>query len=192
MEELKTLFGENALTYPELEALLKESGEIKLANLKSGLYVSKEKLERAEQKNAELLKKLEEANQSLSGYQELDVEGLRQAAADWEIRYHHDVEALEEKLRTQQAEEKISLALAAARAKNLVAARALIDRSALVVENGEIKGLSEQLETIVKENPYLFEGTVKNPPPPKPGGRASAVSEAERWRAEAGLPRVEP
>ena len=122
MEELKELFGENALTYPELEALLEKNGGVKLANLKSGLYVSKEKLERAEQKNGELLKRLEEAERRLAGYQGLDVDGLRQAAADWEERYRNDVSALEEKLRRQETERKIDLAVAAARAENPVAA----------------------------------------------------------------------
>ena len=187
MEELKELFGENALTYPELEALLEKNGGVKLANLKSGLYVSKEKLERAEQKNGELLKRLEEAERRLAGYQGLDVDGLRQAAADWEERYRNDVSALEEKLRRQETERKIDLAFAAARAKNLVAAKALLNRETLLPEGEEIRGLSEQLETIVRENPYLFGDAGKNPPPPRPGGQAAAMSETERWRAEAGL-----
>ena len=187
MEELKELFGENALSYPELEALLEKNGGVKLANLKSGLYVSKEKLERAEQKNGELLKRLEEAERRLAGYQGLDVDGLRQAAADWEERYRNDVSALEEKLRRQETERKIDLAFAAARAKNLVAAKALLNRETLLPEGEEIRGLSEQLETIVRENPYLFGDAGKNPPPPRPGGQAAAMSETERWRAEAGL-----
>lgn len=45
MEELKTLFGEGSLTYDEFTAKCQEQN-IKLANLGSGLYVDKAKLDR--------------------------------------------------------------------------------------------------------------------------------------------------
>lgn len=54
MEELKVLFGENALTYDEFEAKVNSAGNIKLANLKSGLYVDKAKLEKATTSYTEL------------------------------------------------------------------------------------------------------------------------------------------
>ncbi len=49
MEELKSLFGEESLSYEQLEQKLSEVGEtIKLANLKSGNYVDKAKYDKAE------------------------------------------------------------------------------------------------------------------------------------------------
>ena len=49
MEELKSLFGDESLSYEQLEQKLSEAGEtIKLANLKSGNYVDKAKYDKAE------------------------------------------------------------------------------------------------------------------------------------------------
>ncbi len=44
MEKLKALFGSDALTFEQLEEKLKDNKEIKLANLASGNYVDKAKL----------------------------------------------------------------------------------------------------------------------------------------------------
>ncbi len=46
MEKLKALFGNEALTWEQLESKLKDSKEIKLANLASGGYVDKKEIRR--------------------------------------------------------------------------------------------------------------------------------------------------
>ncbi len=51
----------------------------------------------------------------------------------------------------------IAEALLETDAKNPEILKALIDFSAITSENGEIIGLSEQLEAIRQENPFLFE-----------------------------------
>ena len=64
MEFLKAIFGDKALTYSELEAALKDSKDVKLANLAAGGYVDKEKYAALETKNktlSEQLSKLGEA-----------------------------------------------------------------------------------------------------------------------------------
>lgn len=47
MEELKALFGDQAISYEEFEKKLADSGDtIRLANLKTGMYVNKGKLDK--------------------------------------------------------------------------------------------------------------------------------------------------
>ncbi|MGN1119349.1 MAG: hypothetical protein ACI4Q4_03255 [Oscillospiraceae bacterium] len=58
MEFLKNIFGDKALTYAELEAALKDSKEVKLANLASGGYVDKGKFDALETKNKTLTEQL--------------------------------------------------------------------------------------------------------------------------------------
>lgn len=61
MEELKTLFGDNSLSYGEFEQKLAEAGEtIKLANLKSGNYVDKAKYEKLEKNYSDYKSKFNE------------------------------------------------------------------------------------------------------------------------------------
>lgn len=72
MEELKTLFGENALSYEEFEKKLGEAGEtIKLANLKSGNYVDKAKYEKLEKSVNDYQVKFDALKESTSGYEKL-------------------------------------------------------------------------------------------------------------------------
>ena len=71
MEELKSLFGEESLSYEQFEQKLGEAKEIKLANLKSGNYVDKAKFEKAEKSVEELQTKFNALSESTQGYEEL-------------------------------------------------------------------------------------------------------------------------
>jgi len=66
-----------------------------------------------------------------------------------------------ETLNTQRAEDRknaaIELALTAAGAKNIKAAKALLDLEGLEVTENGLKGLDAQLEGIKKDNDYLFQ-----------------------------------
>lgn len=81
---------------------------------------------------------------------------------------------LEEQKKTHETEVKklrmnhaVETELSKAKAKNLKAARALLDESKIVLgEDGTIAGLKEQLEAMQKDNAYLFETTT--PPATKP------------------------
>lgn len=50
----------------------------------------------------------------------------------------------------------VNVALSNAKAKNNVAVRALLDLTDAKVKDGEIKGLKDQLDAVMKENPFLF------------------------------------
>lgn len=82
----------------------------------------------------------------------------------------------------------INLALAQSGAKNIKAVRALIDESAVTLDNGELCGIDREIARVGKDCPYLF-GAIRgmNPPAPANGATAISVDESERWREEAGL-----
>jgi len=83
----------------------------------------------------------------------------------------------------------IDLALSQSGAKNIKAARALIDESAVTINNGELFGIEQEIERVGKDCPYLFGATRGfNPPAPVNGAAAISVDDSERWREEAGLP----
>ena len=83
----------------------------------------------------------------------------------------------------------IDLAIAQSGAKNVKAARALIDEDAVTLDNGVLCGMQQELERVGKDCPYLF-GAARgyNPPAPIKGTAAVSVDESEKWREEAGLP----
>ena len=159
MEQLKTLFGDRALTYGELEAALQDCKDLKLVNLAGGQYVDHAR------------------------YAELEAQ-LKEAQAGREA----DAKAFGVQLTTHKRDAGIVLALTRAQAKNLTAAKALLNLEEIAFDGDRLTGLEAQLETGMRENPFLFGGTAQNPPPPANGGAGPAGDDTTKWRLEAGLP----
>ena len=84
-------------------------------------------------------------------YDGVDVEALRQQLGTLQTKYDTDIAAV-------RRDSAIDLALSGRRAKNSKAARALLDLEAIKLEGDKLTGLEDQLETLQKENPWLFEG----------------------------------
>ena len=189
MDFLKTIFGDKALTYAELETALKDNKEIKLANIAGGQYVDKDKYDKLELKSTNLEQQLKTANDTIKGFKDVDVDGLKTGIAKWEKKYKDDTKTLSDKLTEQTKSSKIELALLGAKAKNTKAARALLDESKISLDGDNLLGMNEQLESLKKEAAYLFgETQPQNPPPPFDGKPAGPADDMAKWLAEAGLP----
>lgn len=150
MEKLKALFGTEALTWEQLEAKLKDNKEVKIANLASGQYVDKKKLD-------EKVAELATAQTTITGLQDtvkkfdgVDVEKLKKDAADWETKYNTDIAAM-------KLDSAVNVALLEAKVKNPKLARAGLDMSLVKLDGDKLLGLSEQLEALKKSDGYLFE-----------------------------------
>ncbi len=159
MQELKKLFGDRALTYSALEEALQGCADLKLANLAGGQYVDRAQY-------AELEAQLQEA---LAGRAQ-------------------DAKAFGAQLLAQQKDAGVALALTRAQAKNLAAAKALLNFEGIALEGERLVGLDAQLEAVMRENPFLFGGAAQNPPPPASGGIGPVGDDTAKWRLEAGLP----
>lgn len=86
MEELKTLFGEGSLSYDEFASKLGENN-IKLANLKSGSYVDKAKLDKVNTSYSELETKYNALVESTKNYEaeKKELETFRTEKANKEL-----------------------------------------------------------------------------------------------------------
>lgn len=81
----------------------------------------------------------------------VDIEKFKSDITGWETKYNTDVA----ELKKQNA---ISLAITKANPKNEKALMALLDTSIIKLnDDGSVTGLSEQLETVKKENGFLFQ-----------------------------------
>ncbi len=67
-----------------------------------------------------------------------------------------DFENLSKELSDSKLSGAISSALSSAGARNLKACEALLEKGEITLEDGEVKGLSEQIERIKKDCSYLF------------------------------------
>lgn len=109
-EYLKKLFGTTddgqpeALTFDQLTAKIEAESGIKLANLADGGYVSKDKLDAKITELEGVQQQLTDANATIQSYKDMDIDGIKKAASDWEEKYNTDTAALQKKLADQEYE----------------------------------------------------------------------------------------
>lgn len=159
MEFLKDIFGSEALTYDRLAEKLKGSKDIKLGNLAGGQYVQREKLTAAETERDTLKTQLAEANETIKGFEGLDIDGIKKAAADWETKYNTDTQALKDQLAAKEYEFSVQNAVAGMTFSSVSAKRAFIaDLTAkkLPVQEGKLLGLDDFVKTYKESDPDAF------------------------------------
>jgi len=119
---------------------------------------------------------LTEASIAIEGFKKMDVDSIKAAADDYKTKFEQAQADNTKQLAGLRFNHALESALAAAKAKNPKAVQALLNREALKFNDadGSIVGLSEQLETIKKDNDYLFSDG-KEPPRIVAGGNNQNV-----------------
>lgn len=115
-EFLKKLYGTTkdgeqpkAMTYEELEAAIDGAKDIQVVDLKAGGYVAKDKLDGKITELDGVKKQLEDATKEIGSYKEMDIEGIKKSASEWETKYKEETKQLQQQIKDQQrqfAEEK--------------------------------------------------------------------------------------
>ena len=145
MEFLKAIFGDKALTYSELEAALKDSKDVKLANLAAGGYVDKEKYSALETKNKTLA-------EQLKGLENVKPEELQAEIA----RLKSENEKAEQRYQQALLDHAVENRLMSEGAVNTKAVRALLDMSRIKQDGDTLLGLDEQISALKKDNAWAF------------------------------------
>lgn len=99
---------------------------------------------------------LSQANEQIAGFKELDIEGVKQKAAEWEQKYNQAAENSAREIEQLKFDFALDKELTKAQARNPKAVKALLDRDALKYDKGKIIGLEEQLETLKKNGDSAF------------------------------------
>ena len=84
---------ELGLTDEQISAVMAENGR--------DLEKVKTKLTAAETARDEYKEQLEAANTTIQSYKDMDIEGIKQSASDWEKKYNDDLKAMQDKLEGQ-------------------------------------------------------------------------------------------
>lgn len=137
------------LTKEQIDTILDENGR--------DIETAKGNYEEVKTQLATATQQLTAANSQIEGFKAMDIEGVKQAASEWENKYkqaQRDSEAALSKLRFDTALDK---ALVSAKAKNAKAVKALLDVDKLELNGEEINGLEEQLKSVKSDNAYLFD-----------------------------------
>lgn len=136
MDFLKELFGDQALTFDQLSQAAHDKG-FEVVNAAGGAYVPKATYDTVSGQ-------LSEANKKLEGYD-----------PEWKTK----AEAAQQALETGRMEDAIKAGVRAAKARNVAAVVALLDRDKLKFAGGEVIGLDKQLAELQKgeDTAFLFE-----------------------------------
>lgn len=164
-EFLQRLFGEpkegeqpRAMTFAELEAAIEADKSLKLVDLSAGGYVAKDKFDSKVSELAGVRQQLTDANTAIKSYQEMDIDGIKQSAADWERKYTADTQALQEQIAAQaraHAEEMFlsGYKFTSTAARNGVLAE-LRSKQFQLDDSGTFLGAKEFMESLMKQDDY--------------------------------------
>lgn len=119
----------------------------------------KSKVSALETEREGLKTQLEEANKSIKSYQDMDIDGIKKAAADWEAKYNADTKSLQEKLDAQA----YGYAVEGIAAKEHFSSRAAkaafvadLTKKGLKLEDGKLIGYDDFLKGYKESDPDAF------------------------------------
>lgn len=175
---LKALFGTAedgtavALTFDQLVEKLQASKDIKLANLADGGYVSTEKFNAKDVELTGVKQQLVDANAQIQSYKDMDIEGIKKAASDWEKKYNDDTAALNQKLAEQERSHSEDMFFSGYKFTSKAAkdgVRAEFSKRNFPFEDGKFLGAKEFMENLSKDEDYKAAFAVDEPTPaPQP------------------------
>ena len=172
MEELKKLLGEE-LYKQVMEAL----GDKELI-VNDGNYIPKSRFDEVNNDRNSLKEQIKERDKQLEDLkkQAKDSEELQNQIKDLQTQNDETQKQYEQRIKEQKFDHALEQALMKEQAKNVRAAKALLDKEKISLDdNGNVIGLDEQLKAVKESDPYLFGPTLKGSepnknqePPPEP------------------------
>lgn len=104
---------------------------------------------------ASVQKQLEDANKEIESFKEMDVEAIKKAADDYKAKYEKAQKDAEAEIEALKLEHSIESALKGA--KNVKAAKALLDMEGLRASKNIDKDMEAAITALKESDPYLFE-----------------------------------
>lgn len=165
LEYLKDLFGtgENgqpgALTYDQLEAAVTKDKKLNIVNLAAGGYVPQATYDASQTELAGVKGQLVEANKTIKSYKDMDIDKIKQSAADWETKYNTDTKALQDKLTAQERSHRQELYFNGVKFASKAAKTGIIadfEKQNFELKDGVFVGADSWLEQQKKDDPTSF------------------------------------
>lgn len=177
-EFLKKLFGTvdgqpQAMTYEQLEAAIDADKKLKIVNLSDGEHVAKSKLDAKIAELEGVRQQLDDANKEIKSYKDMDIDGIKQSAADWEAKYNTDTQALNDKLAQQAREHAEDMFMSGYKFTSKAARNGVLNElraKQFKLDNGILLGGKEFMQTLMEDEDYkgAFAVEKKEPEEPQP------------------------
>lgn len=161
MAKLKEIIGEELFKQLPVEKQ-KELEKQDLEDVSDGKYVDKSRFNQVNEQVKEYKKQVGERDKQISDLKEeyKDVDGLKEKVTKLEADNKTQKETYEAKLNDITFNNVLEKALSGYKVKNTKLVMALLDKEKLKVDGEDIIGFKDQMESIKKENEFLFEKDV--------------------------------
>ena len=136
-EALKKL----GLTQEQIDAIMAENGK--------DIKAEQDKAEGLKKERDSLQSQLSEANETIKGYKDMDIDAIKKSADDWEDKYKASVKELED----MRFDNLLDKGLTGSGAYDADIVKKLLDREALIVKDGKLEGLDKQLAHMQEKRP---------------------------------------
>lgn len=161
LEWLKTILGDN---YTE-EIDKKVSAEIGKA------FVAKADFDTKNTELKTIKEQFSEASKTIDGFKAMDIESIKKAAAEWEEKAKQAETDAAQKIANIQFDARLDTAILSRKGRNTKAIKAMLDIDALSKSQNQDSDILTALESLAKENSYMFEPTAnQTEDPQQPGG----------------------
>lgn len=165
MEFLKGILGEEL--YGQVEAKINEHNasegnkdkQVKLANINGGDYVSKDKYLTLKTQADGLNEQLKTASTEIQSYKDMDIEGIKKKASEWEAKYTADTQALQAKMDQQTYDFEAERYLGKYKFSSELARKAAISEfreKKFPLQEGSFLGADDFMKQLKESNPAAF------------------------------------
>lgn len=165
--ELREALGEEL--FAQVDAKLNEingaadrkDNPVKFVDLSEGNYVGKENYTRLQTENAGYKTQIAESNKEIKSYREMDIDGIKTKAAEWEQKYNADTAALNKKLDDQKKSFAAERYLDGQKIKSPLAKKSILadflSQDMKFKDDGTFEGAEEYMKKIREQYPDDFE-----------------------------------
>lgn len=165
--ELREALGEEL--FAQVDAKLNEingaadrkDNPVKFVDLSEGNYVGKENYTRLQTESNGYKTQLADANKEIKSYKDMDIEGIKKRAADWEQKYNDDTAALNKKLDDQKKSFAAERYLDGQKIKSPLAKKSILAdflaQDMRFRDDGTFEGAEEYMKKVREQYPDDFE-----------------------------------
>ena len=152
------------LTEEQVDFVMRENGK--------DIERVKTKLTAAETARDEYKEQLEAANTTIQSYKDMDIEGIKQSASEWEKKYNDDLKAMQDKLEGQAYDFALKEYVSGYQFTSDLVKEAVIAQlktQGFKLNDGKFLGADDFMKQLKEANPSAFADGKKTPTITLPG-----------------------
>lgn len=164
--ELRELLGDELFSQVDAKIQEHNSGiedkvqQVRFVDLSEGGYVSKERYQELNTKIGGLETQLKDANSTIKSYKDMDIEGIKKSAADWEEKYNTETQKLNKQIEDDRKKFAAERFMDSQKIKSPLSRKAILQdflAKGLEFKDGSFVGADEYMKTVKEKYPDEFE-----------------------------------